>query len=134
MEARALACEDITENVIAIRINHSYRENMTQAALYDVTRGYWILNKERAEQAEYAFCVYKGEVKEVYRIKQWLPAGSTPRPTLPKRATPEGRYEFVGEIAEKTVRDKYIGKSIANLYKRGAANPIRYFLTSERRV
>ena len=36
------------------------------------------------------------------------------------------RWGFNGEIAEDTIRNKYINKSIAHTKKRGAANPIRY--------
>lgn len=49
---------------------------------------------------------------------------------LPDAEVPEGRYEFVGEVAEE-IRDRYIGKSMANLYKKGEANPIKYFFVPE---
>lgn len=127
MEDTILAREDITENVIAIKINQAYRENMTELELYEATRGCWKVDVNRAEKAQYAFCIYKGIIKEVYKIIEWLPAGTIPRPTLPDAETPADRFEFVGEIA-KNIRDKYIEKSIANLYKKGEANPIKYFI------
>ena len=123
--------EDITENVIAIKINRSYRKNMSALALYEATRGCWKINKQRAEQAEYVFSVYHGIVKEVYRIEKWLPAGSVPRVTLPDAETPVDRYEFLGSIAEDAIREKYIEKSIANLCRKGDASPVRYFLKKE---
>ena len=126
MEDNILVREDITENVIAIKINQAYRENMTELELYEVTRGYWKVDVKRAD---YVFSVYKGMIKEVYKVKEWLPAGTIPRPTLPDAETPADRYEFVGEIAEENIRDKYIEKSIANLYRKGEANPIKYFYT-----
>ena len=126
MKDGALNREDITENVIAIKINRSYKEHMTKTELYEITRGYWKLNIHKAEQTEYAFSIHNGIVLEVYKIERWLPAGSVPRPTLPDADIPKGRYVFVGEVAEK-IRNKYIGKSIANLYRKGEANPIKYF-------
>lgn len=123
--------KDITENVLAIRLGHSYREGMTAQELYDVTRGYWVLDRRKAEQMEYAFCIYKGVVKEVYQIGQWFPAGTVPRPTIPGGAAPEGRYEFVGTVAEPHIRTKYVGKSVADLFAWGTANPIRYFWADE---
>lgn len=129
MEDNILVREDITENVIAIKINQAYRENMTELDLYEVTRGYWKVDVKRAEKADYVFSVYKGMIKEVYKVKEWLPSGTIPRPTLPDAETPADRYEFVGEIAEENIRDKYIEKSIANLYRKGEANPIKYFYT-----
>lgn len=80
---------------------------------------------------DYAFSVFNGIIIEVYRIEKWLPAGSIPRPTLPDAEVPEGRYEFVGEVAEEEIRDRYIGKSMANLYKKGEANPMKYFFVPE---
>ena len=129
MEDNTLVREDITENVIAIKINQAYRENMTELELYEITRGYWKIDAKRAEKADYAFCIYKGIIKEVYKIKEWLPAGTIPRSTLPDAETPADRYEFVGEVAEEAIRNKYIEKSIANLYRKGEANPIKYFYT-----
>lgn len=129
MEDNILVRADITENVIAIKINQAYRENMTELELYEVTRGYWKVNVKKAEKADYVFSVYKGMIKEVYKVREWLPAGTIPRPTLPDAETPAGRFEFVGEIAEENIRDKYIEKSIANLYRKGEANPIKYFYT-----
>ena len=48
---------------------------MTKLELYEVTRGCWKVDVKRAEKADYAFCIYKGIIKEVYKIKEWLPAG-----------------------------------------------------------
>ena len=100
MEDNILAREDIIENVIAIKINQAYRENMTELELYEVTRGYWKVDVKRAEKADYVFSVYKGMIKEVYKVIEWLPAGTLPRPTLPDAEVPADRYEFVGEVAE----------------------------------
>lgn len=127
MDTSILFREDITENVIAIKINRSYKENITKDGLYEITRGYWKIDFKKAQHVDYAFSVFNGIIIEVYRIEKWLPAGSIPRPTLPDAEVPEGRYEFVGEIAEEEIRDRYIGKSMANLYKKGEANPIKYF-------
>ena len=129
MKDNILVREDITENVIAIKINQAYRENMTELELYEATRGYWKIDVKRAKKAEYVFGVYKGIIKEVYKIKEWLPAGTIPRSTLPDAKVPTDRYEFVGEVAEEAIRNKYIEKSIANLYRKGEANPIKYFYT-----
>lgn len=123
--------EDITENILAIRLNHAYHDSLTSQELYDVTRGYWTVSLKNAQKADYAFCVYKGEIKEVYQIHGWFPAGTFPRPAIPNGAVPDGRFEFTGAVAGQDIRDKYVGKSIARLYKRGAANPIRYFFTDE---
>ncbi len=37
--AKNLTLEDITDNIVIIKINKSYREGMSDRELYDVTRG-----------------------------------------------------------------------------------------------
>ena len=122
MNSNVLKNEDITENIIAFKLTKSYKENMTETELYDITRGCWGVNLERAQSVDYAFSVYKDTIKEVYKIEEWLPAEKLQRTTLPDAEVPEGTYGFKGKIAEKEIRDKYKGKSVKNLCKPGQYN------------
>lgn len=115
-----IASTGCREKLIAFHLARSYREDMSREALYDVTRGYWKVDIKRAKQAEYAMSVYQGVVREVYKIRQWLPAGDIFRPALPDAEAPEGRYGFTGETAEDPVRKRYVGKHIAGLNPRSA--------------
>ena len=36
------------------------------------------------------------------------------------------RKEFVGTIAEKRIRRKYVNKSVEDFFPNGAANPVKY--------
>lgn len=74
MEDNILAREDIIENVIAIKINQAYRENMTELELYEVTRGCWKVDVKRAEKAQYAFSIYKGIIKRSIQNKRMAPS------------------------------------------------------------
>lgn len=88
----------ITEPVIAININQTYRFGLSTADLYDFTRGIWSLSRERAENAKYAYSVFQGVIKEV--------------------------YEFVGKIASEIIREKYVGKMMPKMHRQ---NPIKYY-------
>lgn len=114
---------EISEPSILIRINKLYRFGMSPIELYDVTRGRWKTGKDR-NKTQLAFSVYEGVIKEVYEIKQWLPAGST----LSTRTDqpPLDRWEFVGNLADSSVRDKYLHKSVAHYFSKSARNPIQY--------
>ncbi|MGF1685070.1 hypothetical protein L4D78_28120, partial [Photobacterium minamisatsumaniensis] len=68
---------EISENAILIRINRLYDEALSAAELYEATRGVWVIGSRR-EKVELALTVYKGEIKEVYLVSSWHPAGSTP--------------------------------------------------------
>ena len=114
----------VDDAVVAININQTYRDNLSVEELYEFTRGIWRLRPERAEQADYVFAVYQGEIKEVYVSDKWVPAGTTPytyREFEPEDL--EGRYEFVGSPAPETIRLKYVGKTMPLA---GTQNPIRY--------
>ena len=117
---------EILDRVVAININQTYRAGLSAEELYDVTRGIWRLDRDRAENAKYAFAVYQGEIKEVYFIQKWHRAGTTQYET-PRELPPEllsTRFEFTGIRAPDEIRDKYVGKLLA---ERHAQNPIKYF-------
>lgn len=101
--------------VIMFRLNKNYYEGISSQQLYQNTRSSWVLSKKKKEKAQYAFSVYKGVIKEVYRIESWE---STNNP---------GRFAFVGEVAEDAVRNQYLDGKVAEYFPKGAANPVRYF-------
>src|SRR5438105_2762518 len=119
------ALAEITDPVIAININRTYSPTLSSQELYEFTRGIWRLNRIRADQAKYAFAVYQGEIKEVYEIKKWLSAGSTPYEfRIHSEAQTKGRFEFLGNLAEDMIRHRYLGKFLPEKH---VQNPIKYF-------
>lgn len=119
MNSDVLKNENITEKIIAFNLRQSYRANMTERELYDCTRGCWRISLENAQQCAYAFSVYENTIKEVYKIEKWLLAEELKRETVPSEQDESGRYGFEGKIAEKEIRDKYLGKSLENICKKG---------------
>ena len=122
----------ITEPVILFRINQAYRNNMSDKTLYDYTRGMWRMSMARAKKASYAFAVFDGIIKEVYSIIKWYRAGETLSyrdnkliERLPNERI-RNRIEFIGEIAEDEIRDKYVNKSVKHFFKQGNSNPVMY--------
>lgn len=101
---------------------------MSPQELYDATRGYWRLNVENAKKVDYVLSVYEGMVLEVYEVAEWLPALSTfmDRPGKPNPEDMDGRYEFVGKVANDNVRKHYIDKSVKECFPPGDSNPIKY--------
>ena len=121
---------EITENVILIRINQLYHEQMTDEELYEATRGIWKVGTRR-EKADYAFSVYKGTIVEVFSISKWFPACTLQYKTRNmkdaiSRVNVHERWEFDGQLANDDIRDKYIGKSVKHYLPHGASNPIIY--------
>ncbi len=115
-------------NMVLIKISKTYRDaSKTSAmALYDATRGTWPVAKASVEKVAYAAAVFGGVIREVYKIAAWLPAESTLYLDPNRNFGPSERMEFVGKVAEETVRKKYRWRSVAHLYRPGAAFPIMY--------
>ena len=127
-----LELEDIEENIAIIKINRSYRKDMSALELYDVTRGCWKRGLESLKPAEYVLAVSFGEVKEVYKVDAWVPASELNRETIPFDADLEKRrIGFHGKVAEEAIRRKYINKSVSGLFKRGEAGPVKVLIKAD---
>lgn len=120
---------EIEEPSILIRINKLFRYGMSQQELYDATRGHWKVGIDK-DKVQLAFAVYNGIVQEVYKVAAWFEAGTTymGERTLER----EGRWEFVGRIANEEIRHKYLNKSAAHYFKKGAINPFVYVNIKEK--
>jgi len=117
----------ITDPVLLININKNFRYSISPMELYDATRSSWKLGEKR-ESVRYAMSVYRGIVWEGYEVTGWIPGGWTIRGDDLKGsgAKRKGRWEFVGVLAEEKIRKRYLGKSVAKYFKKGAQNPLKY--------
>lgn len=123
-----LTLEELSLHPVAvIRINRLYRQDMTPGELYDATRGWWRVNLDVANKADYALSIAEGQVKEVYKINKnsWHKYGTATGPGDPSAG---GRYQFDGEVVkDASIRRLYVGRSVEGLFKQGDAYPVRYF-------
>ena len=111
----------VQEPALLITINQTHRYGMSSLALYEATRGFWVIGPRR-EKVELALAVYKGIVREVYRVRAWYPAGTLEYKTREVGANRGSRrWEFEGEVASDA-RRKYVGLYVG----KGGQNPIRY--------
>ncbi len=116
----------IQHRVILIIINKRYYHEITDEELYEATRGIWKIGINR-EKAEYAFAVYQGIVKEVYKILEWHKAGTLHYKTRQVDKTKlKGRWEFIGKVAPPKVNKLYKGGSVREYLPKGTQNPIKY--------
>ncbi len=117
---------DVIDPVLLIRINRQFKYGMSAVALYESTRGIWVVG-QRSRTAKLAMAVYAGVIREVYEIESWHPAGNTPYKTrnqseLAKQKNK--RWEFIGHVAAEPVRSRYVGGSVAHLFRAGQQSPI----------
>ena len=116
------------ENCALIRISKTYKSGMPSSELYEYTRGIWKISEETRNKLQFACCVFNGVIREVYKIEKWFPAGTTfysHRSDILSRLN-SGRYEFIGNIADPIIKNKYNYKSVSHLFKKGFISPILY--------
>ena len=101
-----LCLDDIVDNVLLIRINKLYRNDMTDMELYEATRGYWKVSPDQAKNIDYVLSVYDGMVLEAYEAVDWYPAHTTLMERVDTRTNEEvsDRYEFIGRIAANKIQ------------------------------
>ncbi len=116
----------ITEPALLIRISKLFKKGMTAEQMFEATRGVWKIGVDR-DSAKYALSIAAGQVREVYEIGAWQPAGTATYNTRPKAdVTIPDRWEFTGKIAPAEIRDKYIGQSVKHYFLQGNSNPVNY--------
>ncbi len=103
----------------AININQTYKPDMTERDLYECVRGIWPVGSDR-DKAEYA--IFEGVILEVHAISAWFKGGAV---FSERKFGENDRYEFVGNV-DAELSKKYKGKSLPNLFKKGAQFPVRY--------
>jgi uncharacterized protein len=114
---------EIEERVVLLQIPHLYREAMSDVALYEATRGFWRMRPD-SHDAEFAFAIAHGIIREVYTVDRWQPAGTDTYRTRSWAAADRGRWEFVGRVADAEVRARYKGRTISGELR--GQNPVRY--------
>lgn len=117
---------DVTDPALLIRINKLFEYGMSENALYEATRGIWVIGPRR-HKARYAMAVYAGVVQEVYEISTWHRAGDTIYETRDQdelASKKDRRWEFLGQVAPDAVRERYIFRSVAHYFQRGQQNPV----------
>lgn len=116
----------VDDDAISITINQLYHSKISPEELYESTRGVWVVGKRR-EKAQYAFAVFQGVVREVYRIHTWHVAGTLNYQFRELKVEDlSNRWEFEGRVAEDKIRQKYLKKSIRSYLTKQSQNPIKY--------
>ena len=104
-----------TEPILIVKLNQKYRPGMSSEGLYEASRQYWVVGPRR-DKVKYVVAAYRGQSLEVYRIDEWYEV----------EFRGKKRWAFRGVVASDDIRDELVSKSIRNLNKKGASNPVRY--------
>lgn len=130
MMARELTAKDFHENTVLLKLTKNYDRyieiakelNPKDFLLYEASRGYWKMNKEKAKRMKYAMPVHDDKILTVYEIDDWYDAVSSPRrQEFVDDDSSEGDLEFVGWLAKEEVLLKYVNQPVPT-YR----NPVNY--------
>lgn len=118
--------EDIKHNLLVININKTYDNKRKKKInnpiydrpnIYEATRGWWVLDKKRAENSDFVLSEYKGIIRAIFKPEKWVQDIENRGPK---------RWGFEGsEITDKEIINIYLNKEVPKI--KGMANPIRYF-------
>lgn len=91
-------------------------EKYPETYRYEATRFAWRIKQRSTKEYPYVFSVTNGIVKGVYKVNEWY--------FVEDRS---GRIAFNGELAEKSVRERFVNKRIPDYYvKKGMASPVLF--------
>ena len=129
---------DIQHPALLFRLNKSFRKNMREEEIYEITRGFWVIGAERRQKAQYAFGVFEGIVRGVFSIYAWHKGLSTEYKFRPDKKDKKDklrweknklRWEFTSNKgntpqAPQEILDRYLHKSVRKHFKKGMQSPV----------
>ncbi|MBD5413601.1 MAG: hypothetical protein HDR52_04135 [Treponema sp.] len=123
------------DNVVFVNITQSYRMLKYRSIkgrenVYECTRKYWKLNKDKADRADYVVGVADGIVRSVYEFAdrtKWREVRYCPEladdEELRENPNYLGRFAFSGKETSSDVQQRYVGREIDFSF---GMNPVRY--------
>ena len=114
---------DIAERAILFRIPRLWSPVMSPHELYESTRGWWRIGPRR-RNADFAFAVSQGIIREVYEIHRWQQPEPGDRGWEQDIGKPHKRWGFRGEVARELAH--YRNTSVRHLFKKGNSSPFKY--------
>ena len=111
---------------VIININKKYKRGFTNEDIYEATRAYWPISKNKVDSLRYVLSEYKGLIVEVFEVDEWYAVEVPYNPGSKREGEMRTRYGFKGHVAPDDIRLEYINKSVAHHKKQGAAWPLLY--------
>ena len=133
--ATLLDSEDFRHKLLIIKINRLYNRHMNSQELYDIARGIWRADINRAKQVEYVLGVYNNLIVCCYKPDRWYKVFECSSEKLPKHTygtdmlRMENRILFECDNLNTSDENQsfYLYKSIEKMeHIQKSQNPITY--------
>jgi hypothetical protein len=117
---------DPSHRIMLVRVARQFHPGIGDEALYKATREWWKIARYRRDggrhSPQWAFAVYRGVIRAVYRIDQWV--GPTEE-ELVAAPTIKNRWAFNG-VLDSEMSNRYLFADVTQWLPQSAQNPIRY--------
>ena len=115
------------DNILLVNLNQSYNQAKAKGVykrfdIYESTRKYWLISREKSKQIDYVLGVYKGIVRCVIKVKSYKFVDCAEDGTVFSKP----RCCFKGEISSDS---PYMNTDVSD-YPFGSGGAIRYIMTS----
>lgn len=118
--------DKIGDDCIVININRQYNRACGSDAIYLATKQAWKIGKKRTAKIHFVLSEYRGLIVEVFKVDDWYEITRTYGANCKNAGKSYTAYGFNGKIADNSIRNLYINKSIADRKVQGRSNPISY--------
>lgn len=112
-------------NLMLVKINQLYHDNMSEEELYNAVRGIWRADIDKAVNIDYVLGLYKGEVVAVFKPNNWFKVKDNPK-EMPPHAVLNGktneRIFFTCDNHNIDCNNPYLGEK----YYSSTQNPVTY--------
>ena len=106
-------------DILLVSIRNTFEKyGRDPAALYESTRGAWIVDASKRDSIKYVAGVVSKTIVCIYKVAAHFPEGTTRytfREQLEK--SDQNRTEFVGREADSNIQDKYVGKVVEGKWR-----------------
>ncbi len=124
----------IAKDCLIININKSYKRGSGENAIYEATKQTWDIKEERRQVANYVLSEYKGLIVEVFKVDHWYDNERGYNPSAKKYGQTYMGAGFNGTVAEDSIRNLYINKTISPHKIRGYSGVVIFPSTLEKLV
>ena len=114
------------EGYVIININKQHKRGNDSNAIYEATKGIWVIDKKKRDSLKYVLSSYRGLIVEVFEVESWYDLERKNNKSSKNPDSFKIGSAFKGRVAPEEIRKLYKNKHTNHI--RNYGNPVRYKL------
>ena len=114
------------EGYVIININKQYKRGNDSNAIYEATKGIWVIDKKKRDSLKYVLSSYRGLIVEVFEVESWYDLERKNNKSSKNPDSFKIGSAFKGRVVPEEIRKLYKNKHTNHI--RNYGNPVRYKL------